>query len=137
KGRDRIVESQIRRRPARSFFPFPPAPPLEREGERVDVLRTKARKANAVQRLSPRALRGLFCGGRGRPDDFVRNQIRHHPRYRHAVAARVSPPTDRHDGASVEPAAIRSGAWDCEGRLQSFATAGGCKPADGGPFTIR
>ena len=71
KGRDRIVESQIRRRPARSFFPFPSAPPLERERRRLDGLRTEARKADAVQRLSSRALRGMFCGSRGRPDDLA------------------------------------------------------------------
>src|SRR5438309_1352809 len=127
----------VSRRAARYLFPFPSASPLEREREPVDGLRTETRKADAVQRLSPRALRGMLRRGSGRPIDFARNQIRHHPRYRHAIAARVSPPTYRHNGASVEPAAIRSGARDRDGRLRPAATAGGCESADGGSFTLR
>ena len=37
------------------------------------------------------------------------DQICHHARHRHAAAARCRPPARRHDGASAEPAAVRSG----------------------------
>src|SRR5439155_9406222 len=47
KGGDRIIESQVCRRTARYLFPFPSAPPLEREREPVDGLRTETRKADA------------------------------------------------------------------------------------------
>src|SRR5205823_5670199 len=137
KGGNRIIESEVCRGPVRSFFPFPSASSLERERRRLDGLRTETWKADAVQRLSSRALRGMLRRSGRRSVDFSRNQIHPHPRYRYAIATRVSPPTDRHNGASVEPAAIRFDARNCDGRLQSFATASGCEPADGGSFTIR
>ena len=116
------------------FFLFHRPAPLERGRGRLDGLRTQARKADAVQRLSPRALRGMLFGSRRRDRDSSLDQIRHHARYRHAVAARVGPPARRHDGASVEPAAVRSGARDCDGGLQHSATARGREPAERAAF---
>ena len=121
--------TKIFRRPARPFFPFPPPAPLERRAKALDGLRTQTREAGGVQCAS-------FAGGCAEcfseivgDRQFCLDQVRHHARHRHANAARCRPATGRHDGPSVEPSGIRSGARDCHRRLRHPATAGGREPA--------
>ena len=93
----------------RALLPSASPARLERRRGKMDRLGTQARQAARTQ--SPAARRHRYdVSADRRPRAFaaVRHPLRHHARRRHAAADRRREAAGRKDGASAQPAALRS-----------------------------
>ena len=104
---DRGAQHPLRRRTRRSLLPLPPGPALERAGRDVDGMGAQAGQDRGVQPpVAWRHRHDLRRADRRRIDP-PRHPLLHHPRYRHAVAARRGEEAHRHHQPSAQRPALR------------------------------
>ena len=119
------------------LLPVPPAARLESARTALDGLRTQTGQAGAVQRAAARRSARAVLRDRRRPGDPADHQVRHHAGHRYRPAARCRPQARRHDGASAEPAAVRSAAGPRGRGLRHSAAAHAHQPAGGQSLALR
>ncbi len=104
------------------ILPVSSAAPLESSRADVDGIRAQAGQAWRFKCTFAGRLRHPLLPGRGRHPGSFQREVRHHPRHRHAVTARLGLAVCGGDGAPAESCALRSRPAACGGRLWHFAT---------------